>query len=104
MEIIYKYMYTYVLNTYFIYSVVFRNNSVAFIELMPLMIIINHNITKKFNSLKVSESEQSSQNWTGCHLLKTNHPGGDAYLYNFSRENFQLHLPTGAGGRQQQVT
>ena len=50
MEIIY--IYTYILNIYFIYPVVFRNNSVAFIELMPLMIIINQNITKKFNSLK----------------------------------------------------
>lgn len=46
------YIYTYILNIYFIYPVVFRNNSVAFIELMPLMIIINQNITKKFNSLK----------------------------------------------------
>lgn len=46
------YIHTYILNIYFIYPVVFRNNSVAFIELMPLMIIINQNITKKFNSLK----------------------------------------------------
>ena len=41
MEIIYIYTHTYILNIYFIYSVVFRNNSVAFIELMPLMIVIN---------------------------------------------------------------
>lgn len=70
----------------YIYALGFRNSGVAFTELMSLLTILNLNRMEKINSLKLLQSEQSRQNWTGCDSWKTNHPGGDEHVFNFSEE------------------